>query len=426
MAAETHRALVGHLELERQMGGYAAAKQGQDSAPGQQEGASITCDPHEAIAKLLGSSADEVALAESAQVAWAKAFYSMHFREGDRILCFESEYAGNAVAFLQAMRRAPVALEILPMRPDGIIDVPALERALERPMGRGRTLVALTHCGSAESVVQPAARVGRLCRQHGAIYLLDACQTVGQLPVDVEELQCDFLCGTGRKWLRGPRGTGFLYARRSVLDAVGRDDDARGGPLLVGEPPMVDHTSVRWVSKSEYHLEPSAKRYEMWESSVADRLGLGVAVAQCHDIGPLRIHQISSSLAARLRHGLKTVAGVRMRDAPTGFDEAVAAALGASRCAIVAFDASGAGVASQTVHDALVAHKIAITLSSPYHTFDDGLWSRPPIVRFSPSYYNTEDEVDRVVEVVRGAISTRDLRGDGRARGRRGPATKGS
>lgn len=419
MAAETHAALIGHLELEQQMGGYAAANViSPDTA-------------HEALAALLGSSADEIALAESAQVAWAKAFYSLRFREGDRILCFESDYAGNAVAFLQATRRAPVSLEIVPMRADGIIDIPALQHALEKPIG-GRTLVALQHCGSAESVVQPARDVGQLCRRHGALFLLDACQTVGQLPVDVDELQCDFLCGTGRKWLRGPRGTGFLYARRSVLESAGRDDEP-GGPSLVGEPPMIDHTSVRWHgshsarthtalrslhsaltasaalqvqwrSRGEYDLEPSAKRYEMWEASAADRVGLGVAAEQCRAIGPSRIQQISRHLAKRLREGLAAVDGVAIRDAPESFDESIAAACGASRAAIVAMDSTGAGVSTQVMHAALVEHKIAATLSSSFHTFDDGLWARQKPVRFSPSYYNTEEEVDRVIAVVRGVV----------------------
>lgn len=201
-----HDAYIQHLDLERDVGGYAAAAR-RSAAGGR--------DAHDAVAALLNCEPGEIALHESAQAAWARAFYSLQFEPSDRIVCFESEYAGNAVAFAQACKKSGAALEVLPMRADGIADLEQLRAALARGPARigGRTLVALTHVQTDSSVVQPAARVGELCRAHGALYLLDACQTIGQLPLDVRSLQCDFASGTGRKWLRGPRGTGFLCAR---------------------------------------------------------------------------------------------------------------------------------------------------------------------------------------------------------------------
>ena len=119
----SHAATICHLELEKEMGGYAAA-------------AAAPADAHGAIARLLNCSAAEIALADSAQQAWARAFYSLNFRAGDRILCFENEYGGNAVAFLQAQQRCPgLDLEVLPMRSDGIIDVSALKTALFQTSG---------------------------------------------------------------------------------------------------------------------------------------------------------------------------------------------------------------------------------------------------------------------------------------------------
>ena len=173
-----HAAYTGHLELERTIGGYAAAAQ---------RGTAGDRDAHAAVADLLNCAPDEVALHESAQAAWARAFYSLEFTSTDRIVCFESEYAGNAVAFVQACKRSGAALEVLPMRADGIADVDALEATLARGPAdaAGRTLVALTHIQTDSSVVQPAARVGALCRAHRALYLLDACQSVGQLPISV-------------------------------------------------------------------------------------------------------------------------------------------------------------------------------------------------------------------------------------------------
>ena len=166
---------------------------------------------------------------------------------------------------LQVAERTGAQLEVLPMRADGVADVEALERALSATPPGASTLVALTHVQTESSVVQPAERVGAACRAAGGdtLYMLDACQTAGILPLDVEALGCDFLAATGRKWLRGPRGTGFLYARRGAL--------APGGSRLVGEPPMVDHPSVRWTSSRSYEVVPTAARFEMY---AARRSGL--------------------------------------------------------------------------------------------------------------------------------------------------------
>jgi selenocysteine lyase/cysteine desulfurase len=165
------------------------------------------------------------------------------------------EYAGNAVAFLQLGARTGVSVEVIPMREDGIVDLCKLEQTLQTPPAgaHGRVVVALTHVNTNSSIVQPAATVGALCSKYEALYLLDACQSIGQLPVDVQAIGCDFACGTGRKWLRGPRGTGFLYARKETINRSGRYS-------LVGEPPMVDHTSAHWISPFAYELAPDARR----------------------------------------------------------------------------------------------------------------------------------------------------------------------
>jgi cysteine desulfurase/selenocysteine lyase len=156
-AAATHEAMVAHLELERTIGGYAAAAHLKR----------IGRDPRAAVAALLSCDENEIALAESAQVAWVKAFYSMEFRPGDRILCWTSEYAGNAIAFLQQGKRLGATVEVLPMRPNGLVDVEALASALASEREGGRTLVALTHVQTGESTIQPAAEVGALAQAHG-------------------------------------------------------------------------------------------------------------------------------------------------------------------------------------------------------------------------------------------------------------------
>lgn len=387
--AACHDAVIAHLERERSIGAYAAAAEAE---------ASPEADAHAAIARLLRCDSDEIALAESAQRAWALAFSSISLGARDRILAFEDEYAGNAVAFLQSAKRTGCTLEVLPMRADGIVDIDALRIALESPPhAGGRTVVALTHIASGGSIIQPAERVGALAKSHGALYILDACQSVGAMPVDARALKADFLCGTGRKWLRGPRGTGFLYARKAALT---------GSEPLVGEPSTIDHTSVTWTSRETYALAPDARRYEMWESAHAARIGLAAAAAFCDDVGPAFIQQRSAELAQRLRSGLSQLPGVVLRDVPPSFDEVTAAELGAARCAHVAFEAeSTLGLSATQLHAVLLAGKIGASVSPATHTFDDGLWKRPRVVRISPTYFNTEEEIDAVLAAVRASLA---------------------
>ena len=393
MHSMAHDAMVAHLELERDVGGYRAAEV--FAAEAFDSGRELRA----AVGQLIGCDADEVALVESAQAAWAKAFYSMDFRQGDRVLCFEAEYAGNAVAYLQAAKRTGCTVQVLPMRANGVADLAALEAALATPpTAAARTLVSLSHVQTDSSVVQPAAEVGALAKAHGAVYLLDACQTIGQLGVDVRELGCDFACGTGRKWLRGPRGTGFLYARRAALPGAEGAEGAGAG--LVGEPPCIDHVSVEWTSPEGYAVAPGARRYEMWEASEASRTGLEAAVAVCLAVGPRRINAISSHLAARLRGHLAATPGVALRDG----SQLGGAAAGAELCGIVTFDASALGVDAAAVKAALAARKIAVSVSPSVHTFDSARWALPPAVRVSPSYFNTVAEVDLVAAAVREVL----------------------
>ena len=396
MAPHARAAMLSFLELEEAVGAYQAAAQRPHAA-------------REALAALLGCEVGEIALFDSAQAAWARAFYSLRFAPSDRILCFAHEYAGNAVAFLQVAKRTGAQIQLLPMRTDGVVDVGALEAVLAAPApapcspnavaaGAGRrTLVALTHINMDSSIVQPAAEVGALCRAHGAVYLLDACQSVGQMPVDLETLGCDFACGTGRKWLRAPRGTGFLYARRSALDAA--VDPA--STSLFGEPPLLDHSGAAWSAPETYTLLPDARRFEMWEADEAARHGLAAAAEQCLRIGPAAIHHRASALAARLRAGLAAMPGCVVRDAPPSFDVTAARALGAERCAIVTLEAESAhGVPAATLRDALAARGVVGSVASTHHSFDPSDRARPPTLRLSPSFYNTEQDIDAALGII--------------------------
>ncbi len=274
-------AMVGHLEREASIGGYEAA----DEAAPRLDGV------YDSVALLLGAARDEIALVENATVGWQMAFYSLAFRPGDRILTARAEYAANYVALLQVAGRTGAVIEVIPSGDDGVLDPAALERMIDDRV----RLVAITWVPTNGGLVNPAAEVGRIARAHGIPYLLDACQAVGQMPVDVAALGCDMLSATGRKFLRGPRGTGFLYVRRELLAGL--------------EPPMIDHFAAPWVAADRYALRPDARRFESWENNYAARLGLGIAVDYALGLGLEAIEQRCRSLADLLRDGAAGAAG---------------------------------------------------------------------------------------------------------------------
>jgi selenocysteine lyase/cysteine desulfurase len=345
-----------HIDLEAEIGGYAAADRESDRLD----------MVYGSVARLLNSAPDEIALVENATVAWQMAFYSLPFRKGDRILTAEAEYAANYVAFLQVARRTGAVIDIVPSDASGELDVDALERMIDARV----KLIAVTWVPTNGGLVNPAAAIGKIARAHGIPYLLDACQAVGQMSVDVEAIGCDMLSATGRKFLRGPRGTGFLYVRRALLQQL--------------EPPMIDHFAAPWVARNEYRLRDDARRFETWENNYAARLGLGAAVDYALDIGLDPIEQRCRLLADRLRAGLASIRGVTIRD------------LGRTPGAIVSFTMEGHE--ADAIVSSAAAAGIAIGASDPASTrIDAEIRALPPIVRASPHYYNTEAEIDRLV-----------------------------
>ena len=282
-----------HLDLEAEMGPYEAA----DLRVEESERV------YGSIARMLGCAAEEIALVESATRAWDAAFYALaeRFEPGDKILTAANEYVSNYLAFLLVVRKREVEIVVVANEEGGEISLTALEAAMQAH-GRRAKLVALTHVPTNGGLVQPAAAVGRIARAHGIPFLLDACQSAGQMPLDVEELGCDMLSATGRKYLRGPRGTGFLYVRRSLAEQL--------------EPTPLDMRSATWTARDEYVVRQDARRFETWENSPACRLGLGAAVEYAMEIGLQPIAERVTMLAERLRDELANLKGVTVRDLP--------------------------------------------------------------------------------------------------------------
>ena len=352
--------VIEHLRLEEQVGGYEAA----DRVAAELKGV------YGSVARLLHCAPEEVALFENSTRAWEMAFYSLRFASGDRIVTAANEYASNYIAFLQVAQRTGAEICVVESDPAGEMDLEALRKLLDDRV----KLIALTHVPTNGGLVQPAARVGELAREAGIPFLLDACQSTGQMHLDVNALGCDMLCATGRKYLRGPRGTGFLYVRSAMLPNM--------------EPPSLDLHAATWVSQGKFEVRTDAKKFETWESAAATRLGFGVAVEYALALGLKKIERRVQDLAARLRERLAEVEGVTVRD------------LGPVRCGIVTFTCDGHSPGE--VMERLRAKGIAVrTVERSSTRIDMERRGLDELVRASVHYYNTEGEIERLCEALR-------------------------
>ncbi len=354
-----------HLDLEAAMGGYEA----EDGIAEEYQGI------YRAIAKMLGCAPTEIALVENATRAWDAAFYALAegFQPGDKVLTASNEYVSNYLAFLQVVRLRGIEIVVVPNEAGGEISLTALESAI-RQHGERVKLIALTHVPTNGGLVQPAVAVGRIARLNHIPYLLDACQSAGQMPLDVEQLGCDMLAATGRKYLRGPRGTGFLYIRHSMLERL--------------EPMPIDMSSAEWSAREQYKLRNDARRFEISAGSVACQLGLGVAVEYAMAVGLENIAARVAMLAEQLRQALAKVAGVTVRDLPGSGSQ--------PRCGIVTFthDRHDARVIVATMRDRGINVRVTPLSSTRIDMEQRGLTA---MVRASVHYYNMEEEIARFV-----------------------------
>jgi selenocysteine lyase/cysteine desulfurase len=274
-----------------------------------------------------------------------------------------AEYASNYIAFLQVARKTGATVEAIPNDQHGQISVEALRRAIDERV----KLIAITHVPTNGGLVNPAAEVGRVARSAGIPYLLDACQSVGQMPINVDEVGCDMLSATGRKYLRGPRGTGFLYVRRGLLERL--------------EPPFLDMHAAEWVARDRYVVRPDARRFENWETNYAGKIALGVAIDYALVWGLDEIERRVSTLADKLRERLRDLPGAHVHD------------LGSERCGIVTFTIDRKE--PEAIRLGLARHHINVSVSVANSTLLDmearGLRS---LVRASVHYYNSEEEIE--------------------------------
>lgn len=348
-----------YLTHEAFIGGYEAAGQSTDT----------NTAVYGSIASLLGAAPHEISRAEHATVAWNAAFWSLPMEKGQRIITADAEYGANAVAFLRAQERYGVTIEVVPSSPSGSLDLEALDATLSDDVA----VVAITHVPTNGGLINPAAEVGALTTAAGVPYLLDACQSVGQIELDVSVLGCDMLTATGRKFLRGPRGTGFLYVSEDIL------------PRLIPDQP--DHHGAPWIAADRYELRADARRFEHWEFNHAAWYGLGAAVDHAASIGVDRIEATVRERAAQLRSALREA----------GFDTFD---VGEDQSGIVTTNC--AGVAPSDVKRLLAERSINVSVTTPDSTWWDALRrDLSEMLRVSVHYTTTADEISLVVDALR-------------------------
>ncbi len=357
---------IEHLKLEASVGGYEAERLKHDQIEA----------VYDSVARLINCHRDEVAIVENASVGWMMAFYSIPFAAGDRILTAEAEYASNYLAYLQIAKDKGVIVETIPSTADGEIDVESLKEMIDERV----KLISVTQVPTNGGLVNPVEAIGTVARQNNILYLVDACQSAGQVPLDVNSIQCDFLSATGRKFLRGPRGIGFLFVSRRVLDSL--------------HPPMIDLFSATWVDADHYELRPDARRFENWESNYAAKLGLGSAIDYALNIGLDNIEAEVTRLANKLRLMLAGIPGVSVHD------------IGKRKCGIVTF--SVAGIAATEVEKRLRENGVQVSVSSPFSTLIDATRRQlPDLVRSSVHYYNQESELEVLVNCIKSITEQR-------------------
>jgi cysteine desulfurase/selenocysteine lyase len=353
--------MVSYLQDEALIGGYALATQH----------ASAQAEFYTETGVLLNCKPENIAFCTSATDAYAKALSSVPFKDGDAIITTDDDYISNQLAFLSLQKEYQLKIIRAPNAEDGSLDMSAFESCITRYPTK---LVAITHIPTSSGLVQPAAAIGEICNRLDVLYLLDACQSVGQLDIDVQKIGCDYLTATGRKFMRGPRGTGILFVSDRVLEAG-----------LV--PRIFDMQAARWTGADTYELVKTAARFEYFETAVAGKLGLMQAIRYANQIGMANIEAYNKELMQHFRQAMAEVKGLKLHDR------------GAHLSNILTFTMDNKSI------DGLIKllSDNEVYYSVSYKDFALIDFSKKKIdraIRFSPHYFNTTEECEKVVAIL--------------------------
>jgi selenocysteine lyase/cysteine desulfurase len=357
-------AIQDHINLEATVGGYEAADLKIKEIAGF----------YESTAQLLNCESTNIAFTSSATNSFARALSCIPFREGDYILLANEDYISNQIAFLSLQKRFGIKILRAASKPEGGVDVEDLKRLMNQ---HSPTLVSLTHVPSNTGLIQPVEEVGKLCEERNIYYLVDACQSVGQIPVDVEKIRCDFLSGTFRKFLRGPRGAGFLYVSDKIIHQE-------------LEPLFLDMRGADWISADEYTPRMDARRFEDWEFPYALVLGSKAAVDYALAIGLHEIKERNTHIGDQIRNALAKLP-VRLLD------------LGTEQSSIITVE-----IPNRKAPEVLTALRAEnINTSVGHRSFallDFDVKKVDWALRISPHYYNTEEEVNTLVAAIKKIV----------------------
>jgi cysteine desulfurase / selenocysteine lyase len=327
---------------------------------------------HAAVGALLNCDSQEVAMFDSASRAWGMALSSLRLEAGDRVLISPMEYGSCYLSLLHLAGREGVRVEVLPVDADGLVSLDELRFRLDERV----KLIAMPHVPTHDGLVYPVALIGQVARQYGIPYLVDACQSVGQIPIDVNEIGCDMLVGCGRKYLRGPRGTGFLFVRREFAERL--------------SPAMVGLDGVAWTPQTVpagYRFAPAARRFDTWETNYAARIGLGVAIDYALGWGVEQTWPRIRRLAADLRAEIAGIPGATVLDR------------GRERCGTVAVSVTGRDAASVRAELLRAGINTWVCVANTA-CVDMQVRGIDSLLRISVHYYNSSEELARLCEVL--------------------------
>lgn len=355
--------VIRYLEQETAYGGYETARNRSDELEG----------IYQSVADFINAKPTEIAILENATAAWNMGFFSIDFEDGDRILTSVAEYASNYIAYLRLQQDVDVKVEIIPNDEFGQTSIDALNKMIDDDV----RLISITHIPTNSGLVNPVEKIGTIANDHDCLFLVDACQSVGQYPVDVQKINCDILSATGRKYLRGPRGTGFLYVNSDIItDLI---------------PPFLDLHSAEWISKDQYKIRDDARRFENWEANYAGIIGLKRAVDYAQKLGIKNIWNRITELAEELRWHFTELPGIKVQD------------IGETKCGIVTFTSDS--IKPSVLNEKLSKRNINVNTSARSSTLLD-MQDREleEVVRASVHYYNTKEEIGEVASALNSII----------------------
>jgi cysteine desulfurase/selenocysteine lyase len=356
--------MIDYLHQEEQFGGYEVANRN----------AELLEQFYNETAKLINGKPSNIAFATSATEAFTMALSSIIFKEGDVIITTVDDYISNQITFISLQKKLNVKLIRMKNLSDNELDLEDLENLIKENHPK---LVAVTHIPTNSGLIQNVEAVGKICKQYDVLYLVDACQSVGQMVVDIEKIGCDFLTATGRKFMRGPRGTGFLYVSDKVLEQ-------NYAPLLL------DMRGANWTEYNDYELFKTAKRFEHWEISYASLLGFTEALRYANDIGLQNIENYNRIISEKLRENLQN-SGFKVWDK------------GNNLSSIITF--SGPDGDLENIQKVLKENNVFFSATYKNSALIDFTNKNiHGIVRLSPHYFNTIEEIEKVSGILKNSL----------------------